>query len=111
MNTMWCLSVILATLVSSVPQTCFAQQDKVTKIHVTFSSYYERLRPVYAEGITNEEMTVALSGKNHIQETSISTNPAATQRWNTEHTLGDEEWHVTGRTHLLKRKNCHKAFV
>jgi hypothetical protein len=102
MKPAWSLWLILATPMISASNTSLAQQDKVTRIHVTFSSYYERIRPGYGEGTSNEEMNIVLSGNNHIQETSKSTNSLASQSWSGEHTLGDEYWHVSGPHTLIK---------
>jgi hypothetical protein len=47
--------VLLALIGWATPFACIAQADKSTKIHVVFKSYYERIRPGYAAGITTEE--------------------------------------------------------
>jgi hypothetical protein len=73
-----------------------------TTIHVVFRNYYERVRPGYAAGVVNEEMTVVLSGKNSVQETYTSSSPQASQSWNNSATLGDSRWRVAGPNKLVR---------
>ncbi|HLW91106.1 MAG TPA: hypothetical protein VKS78_07385 [Roseiarcus sp.] len=73
-----------------------AQEGKTTKIHVVFQSYYERVRPGYAEGITTEELTLTLSGANNIQEATKSANALASKVWNATSTLGSYRRRVGG---------------
>lgn len=90
-----------AAMLIAPSQVGFAQQG-VTRIYVVFQNYYERVRPGYAAGIVNEEMTVLLSGKNSVQETYTSSNSQATQSWNSNNTLGSGRWRVAGANKLVR---------
>jgi hypothetical protein len=77
-------------------------QERATKIHVVFQNYYERVRPGYAAGTVNEEMTLILSGKNSVQEVYTSSNKLASESWNTSAALGAGRWSVAGPNRLVR---------
>ena len=100
------IRTLSAAILIALPYASTAQQG-ATKIHVVFQNYYERVRPGYAAGTANEEMTLILSGKNTVTEVytsrvyTSSTNQAS-QSWNTDHTLGAGPWRVAGPNRLVK---------
>lgn len=96
------IGAFLALTASVTPVPGWAQEGKVTKIHFAFKSYYERIRPGYAEGIVDEDATVTLSNGNNVQETWSSSNPAANKTWNWSRALGEGAWHVSGPHRLVK---------
>jgi len=94
--------VLLALVGWATPFACIAQADKSTKIHVVFKSYYERIRPGYAAGITTEEENITLSHGNQVQETWTSSNGGGTKEWNSTQRLGEDAWHVVSPHKLSK---------
>jgi hypothetical protein len=50
---------------------------------------FER-RPSYGEGVSDEDLTVILSGKNSIQEMGAWSDSTQTKTWSSSHVLGDE---------------------
>jgi hypothetical protein len=95
--------VLLALIGWATPFTCIAQADKSAKIHVVFKSYYERIRPGYAAGITTEEENITLSHRNQVQEAWTSSNAAGTNKdSNTTQRLGEDVWHVVSPHKLSK---------
>ena len=95
------IRTLSAAILIVLPYAGEAQQG-ATKIHVVFQNYYERVRPGYAAGIVNEEMTVILSGKNTVQEAYTSSNNQASQSWNTNGALGGGRWRVAGPNRLVR---------
>jgi hypothetical protein len=91
---------LFATMLIVWPCGSWAQ-ERATKIHVVFQNYYERVRPGYAAGTVNEEMTLILSGKNSVQEAYTSSNKLASESWNTGATLGGR-WRVAGPNRLVR---------
>jgi hypothetical protein len=61
----------------------WAQEGKATKIHFAFKSYYERIRPGYAEGIVDVDATVILSNRNNFKKHGVRLT-----RWPTRHGIG-----------------------
>ena len=92
----------LAAAILILPSYAGAAEQGVTKIHVVFQNYYERVRPGYAAGLVTEDMTVILSGKKSVQEIYNSSNRQASQSWNTENVLGSGRWRVAGPNKLVK---------
>jgi hypothetical protein len=96
------IGAFLALTASVTPLSSWAQEGKATKIHFAFKSYYERIRPGYAEGIVDEDSTVILSNGNNVQETWVSSNQVANKTWNSSRTLGEGAWGVSGPHRLVK---------
>ena len=92
----------LAAVLLILPSQAGLAEQGVTKIHVVFQNYYERVRPGYAAGVTTEDMTVILSGKNSVQEIYNSSNATGSQSWNWQHVLGSGQWRVAGPNRLVK---------
>jgi hypothetical protein len=89
------LAALTATF-SVAAFACAAQEPKTTKIHAVFEGYYERIRPGYSAGITTEEITLVLTGRNKITETRFSHNALASKSFESESTLGGKTWRVDG---------------
>ena len=95
------IRTLAAAVLIALPHAGWAQQGP-TKVHVVFQNYYERVRPGYAAGTVNKEMTVILSGKNNVQEAYTSSSQQASQSWNTGDTLGAGRWRVAGPNKLVR---------
>lgn len=87
-----------------MPISARGEESKTTKIHIVYQSYYERIRPGYAEGNLTEEMTVLLSPNGHIEELFKSQSPKVSKSWDSQHVLGESQWHVSARNRLTRTK-------
>ena len=96
------IGAFFALTASVTPLPTWAQEGKATKIHFAFKSYYERIRPGYAEGIVGVDATVIRSNRNNVQETWSSSNQMANKTWNWSRALGEGAWHVSGPHRLAK---------